>query len=426
MKLFLTALLAFFTVLNVHADMLDEETAVLKVAYLGNYDSMAELRRSANFQRYLNYYPELAEINEFTVETQGNEVYFLRPQDPQADVRIYAFNIEMINENKPLDSDKLYYQGKGKPLLVRVNISDIYPDITVFLKDSAGKSVIYQPFLSLEDGSLSLYNKAKPDDEEQTDLFDMSLGELIEPKQKQEEIGIKAEIQAGKVIVTVDKNNPELKNYLSVIRPDGSREVKGVNGKATGFYIEHIGQDYNPILCVINEKGELRMLSLFHAIEHDDFQLSPVLFERIRYFSYIPDAGYVNILAVNDQYEDREVEFAFISGKRSFHNPKNGENHHLYLTPDWKVNYQITDSQGKQISQYQGTFSVIPSTSQQFEESRYQLRFPQGTTDVVIKTLQGEAWQISPIQDDIWDFGSDGSGPVIYTKDGKVYNPDVS
>lgn len=115
MKRFLTALLALFTALCSQAEMFDEESAILKVAYLGDYDSMEALRQSENFKRYLNHYPELAEINAFTVETQGKEIYFLQPKDSQADVSIYGFNIEMINGSKPLDSGKLYYQGKGKP-----------------------------------------------------------------------------------------------------------------------------------------------------------------------------------------------------------------------------------------------------------------------------------------------------------------------
>lgn len=423
MKRFLTALLALFTALCSQAEMFDEESAILKVAYLGDYDSMEALRQSENFKRYLNHYPELAEINAFTVETQGKEIYFLQPKDSQADVSIYGFNIEMINESKPLDSGKLYYQGKGKPFLVRINMSDIHSDITVFLKDATGQSVIYQPSLSSEDNSLTLRNLLKPDDEAPTELFDIGLGGLIEPQQKDEtDLGIKAQIQAGKVIVTVDNNEPELKNYLSAIRVEGSREVKGLAGKATGIYVSDIGQDYNPILCVLNEKGELQMLSLFHAIEHDDFQLSPVLFERVRYFSYMPNENYANILVVDEEYDDKEVEFAFINGERSFRNPKNGEIHRLHLTPDWKVDYQITDSQGKQTARYQGTFNVIPSTLQQFDEASYQFRFPQGVTDVAIKMLWGEAWEISPIQGDVWDFGSDG-GAVIYTKDGKAYTP---
>ena len=50
----------------------------------------------------------------------------------------------------------LWESGSGTPLCIAANVSDIMPDTQITVTAADGTAVIYQPFLSLRDGSLAV------------------------------------------------------------------------------------------------------------------------------------------------------------------------------------------------------------------------------------------------------------------------------
>ena len=86
------------------------------------------------------------------VDAGGEDVYVLIPTDPESKVRI--FSVSVTEEGALLPADEARYAGGGAPVILRCNVSDITPNVTVHVEDSEGRSLDASPFLSLRDGSV--------------------------------------------------------------------------------------------------------------------------------------------------------------------------------------------------------------------------------------------------------------------------------
>ena len=82
-----------------------------------------------------------------------------------------------------------------------------------------------------------------------------------------------ARIEDGKVIVCLDKE------AACEIMPEdmfaGYQEpfmVEGLEGEPCSVFIGDIGQDYNPMLCVLNTENQVFLLGLFSAFRTGDFK----------------------------------------------------------------------------------------------------------------------------------------------------------
>ena len=58
------------------------------------------------------------------------------------------------NTGETLYGDTLYSENEGLPILLRGNISDIFPNLSLMIEGQGGETVEYSPFLSLKDGML--------------------------------------------------------------------------------------------------------------------------------------------------------------------------------------------------------------------------------------------------------------------------------
>lgn len=136
---------------------------MLGVLYLGQADDIATLRKDPQYQRYLTYYPALADIDSFAAQTAGKNVYFIVPRDPSAEITIreaedtiYFHKPELKNSEK----GKLLYQGKGTPILLRAGPEEHDPDLTLTLVQPDGQRLVYQPNMRAEEGGLVILDRS--------------------------------------------------------------------------------------------------------------------------------------------------------------------------------------------------------------------------------------------------------------------------
>lgn len=105
-------------------------------------------------------YPAVAGVSpECWVEAEGDEVYLIVPRDGDASVAVNEWTVSSDSSAGPYDGemgDVLYRSEYGDPIIVRGNISDIYPNMMVNIVSNEGDSLSYIPFCNLLDGTLDV------------------------------------------------------------------------------------------------------------------------------------------------------------------------------------------------------------------------------------------------------------------------------
>lgn len=133
--------------------------AVLGCASLGaTYGNDAlDLHALLEDNGYAARYPFLLDLpSKLAVSTGGWEIYCIVPADENADVAVNEYG--WLNEGAELpEAGELLYHGSGAaPVYLIANESDIMPNTQVTVTAADGTAIIYQPFLSLRDGSLAV------------------------------------------------------------------------------------------------------------------------------------------------------------------------------------------------------------------------------------------------------------------------------
>ena len=132
--------------------------AVLGCAYLGstNGEESADLTALLGGDDLLRGDLPQEGIGGETVRALGGwDIYCIVPADENADVAVNEYG--WLNEGAELpEAGELLYHGSGAaPVYLIANESDIMPNTQVTVTAADGTAVIYQPFLSLRDGSLA-------------------------------------------------------------------------------------------------------------------------------------------------------------------------------------------------------------------------------------------------------------------------------
>lgn len=133
--------------------------AVLGCAYLGstNGEESADLTALLEGADCLTAYPFLREIPaEQVIAPGGWEIYCIVPADEDVSITVNEFGWPSWDAEGPVAGEVLWESGSGTPLCIAANVSDIMPDTQVTVTAADGTAIIYQPFLSLRDGSLAV------------------------------------------------------------------------------------------------------------------------------------------------------------------------------------------------------------------------------------------------------------------------------
>ena len=133
--------------------------AVLGCAYLGaTYGNDAlDLHALLEDNGYAARYPFLLDLpSKLAVSTGGWDIYCIVPADENADVAVNEYGWLTEGAELPEAGELLYHGSGAAPVYLIANESDIMPNTQVTVTAADGTAIIYQPFLSLRDGSLAV------------------------------------------------------------------------------------------------------------------------------------------------------------------------------------------------------------------------------------------------------------------------------
>lgn len=160
--------------------------------------------------------------------------------------------------------------------------------------------------------------------------------------------------------------------------PDAPVEVGGLSGRCVGVHIGDIGQDYNPILCMLMDDGTVDIVSLWDMMRKGDFEAAPIHFTNIVDFRNggggpeVSEEGdtiyaYVTIYGIDKDGVEHEVPLYLLD--YNLQHLENGVNCEFQLTQDWGLGFTIGKDSEVIDEQYLGHFWPI---SQDWEKSDYE------------------------------------------------------
>lgn len=160
-----------------------------------------------------------------------------------------------------------------------------------------------------------------------------------------------------------------ISSYTEEIKlPEGKVRVDGLDGLAKGVFIDDIGQDLNPVLCVLMTDGKVKICSILEAIKSGRCTLSQNLEGTGDVKGFVSDGGgeydyegqkmyeYTTIYAIDSRGKRHEIPL-FIASNHYYSMQDSGEKIDAYFAPDWHMTVSWISDSGKMLQSYSGTFS---------------------------------------------------------------------
>jgi len=158
LSLFVTFVLLF--ALSGCKNAWDEKlTGVIFLDYFEDYNEYSkEIRTSP----YLDEYEFLGELskNEFITASEGTETFAIIPADTITKVSVYKLKYDE-ELNTASNGDILYSSSKVTPLIVKCNLSDIFPDVNIVLTAKDGTVTQFSPKISMADSKVEIITNTK-------------------------------------------------------------------------------------------------------------------------------------------------------------------------------------------------------------------------------------------------------------------------
>ena len=347
-----------------------QEGEQVAVAFLGYYDSFAAFRSAPSYVRLSRTFPQLVEAAEVEAGL-GRELYLVLPRTPETSVAVLGEGA-LVSE----DGSREFWRAAGTPLLVHCNFYE--PNCRVVCGDGAGDPVGF--LLQVDPGSGALVLPAAgahdislpvPAPMEGYTAFDY--GTDFEDR----DLGIRLRLEAGKPVLTIAAAPLAALGYDadSFRLSDGDNPFSGINGLCKGVFLGTIGQDYNPVACVVMENGDIKKCSVFYAMQQGEPELSGALpgFKDVVGFEngVGGDFEYATIYAVDARGGSTEIPH--FNDYCLFLAQDGGASVEATLSPDWRF-YVNRISEDGAFEIYNGTFSL---TDRRAGEDRFQYRLEQ-------------------------------------------------
>jgi hypothetical protein len=190
-----------------------------------------------------------------------------------------------------------------------------------------------------------------------------------------EKPAIKGEIKDGSVWLTFDKEQimPVTVVDEDVYRlPDWPVEVEGLLAEPQSIMISDIGQDFNPILCVLLPEGKVQVLNLWNSVETGDLTANQIPMEGMIGFEAGPGGeyetedgeigfDYVTIYAFDAQGVKEEIPMYLLDHNLEYSEKYDELVFRLYLTEDWKMSYVVENLVDNKMEEERGRFWEIES-----------------------------------------------------------------
>lgn len=136
-------------------EKINENDCMLGVAFIDYVDSTSteeDLRSSLKNSGCAILYPFLAECEPVVYE--GSEFYAFVPSDNNCTITVYKADMSQDGEYVDYKDTPLYQGKSGETVVIRCNLSEIYSNVLVSVKNGA-KTMEFHPMLSMMDGHLA-------------------------------------------------------------------------------------------------------------------------------------------------------------------------------------------------------------------------------------------------------------------------------
>lgn len=132
------------------------------VIFLGGYEDYNQYTEKIKSSKYLSEYAFLGELpkSDFISSSDGLETFAIIPKSTTASVSVYKL-IYDEELNKTQKGEEIYNSTEAKPIVVKCNFSDIYPDVNIKVTDKDGTVTEFSPKQSLKDGKLEIVSESK-------------------------------------------------------------------------------------------------------------------------------------------------------------------------------------------------------------------------------------------------------------------------
>lgn len=250
-----------------------EDDNLLAVAFLGYYDSFGAFENSPSYVSLTQAFPQIVEAKQVLAGI-GRELYLVVPRDPMATLAVDEDGEYVTDDNRRV----FYRSEEGTPVLLLNNWYE--ENSLVVCTDNEGRSTLYTPGIDdkgalklPKDGSVQDISLPMPKPLKGYTFFDY--GEGFDGNS----FGISVRLQAGQPVLTSSAEPLAAYGFdeESVVLADGDKVFEGINGRCKGVFLGTIGQDYNPVLCVVMEDGGVKTCSIFYAIHHGGPELGCAL-----------------------------------------------------------------------------------------------------------------------------------------------------
>ena len=336
-----------------------EENDLCAVLFIGYSKDFSALAETEGFRAFCEQFPSLQKMTKFTVETEGDEVYYIIPRHRGASVIVHEYKFDIENMEEIVGKE--LYRGGAEPVLIRCNFSDIHPNTFITVTEN-DKSVTFNPMSSMgerEGVQFVFLNETDP-----------NVSAPLLPAEC-EYAGIRATIENGKVFLHFDLDKLQVADFYEVPYPIENRPylVEGMSGACKGVLIGDVGQDAYPVLACLLEDGGLEIMDIYKAICDYDFRSSGRLreFENVitvvnEVVSYSDEGGgYIALFAVIAEGNKIEINLNPINGAWVYQvEGEHGmERYILTLTKDWKIAFISGYADSEAIETYAGTCRMI-------------------------------------------------------------------
>ena len=339
------------------------EKDVCAVIFLGYGQNFSALAESNQFKAFCTQYPSLQKMTKCTVETEGDEFYYIIPRYSNATVTLHEYRFDIENMEELVG--KALYKGGAEPLLVRCNLSDIHPNTSVSIT-GGGQSVTFNPTSSLWGlEGVQCINTA----EGYMEALPLA-GFSMEYEYTGVYAGIHARVVNGKVSIQFDREEAIYVVGDEDFVPESNYVVTLAAGRCKGIFIGDVGQDFNPILCCQLEDGGIEILPLYDALRRSDFSTSGRLYGHQNVVSVSNEGvqfeggegGYVGLFSTDVKGMKKEIELCiWLDGSwEYFTETEQGEMCFLLeLTSGWKISFKSGPPNSEAQEFFVGKFWVV-------------------------------------------------------------------
>ena len=326
---------------------------VVAVAFLGYYDSFGDFEHSPSYPRLVKAFPQIVEAAQVEAGL-GREIYLVVPRDPAATLAVNQAGASVTDA----DREVFYRSEEGKPVLVYNNWYETNSQIVC--TDNEGRSVSFSPALDRPSGRLAGASKpgvrdiSLPFPEPMEGYTSFNYADVFEGR----DLGIGVCLEAGRPVLTVHAEPLEEIGFAAeeFALAEGRNEFSGINGLCKGVFLGTYGQDYNPVVYVVMENGDLKKCTVFYSVLHGGPELSEPLpdFKDVVGFERVVADG-ESVCALDARGDRKEVpQFS----EYGLFLAQDGEDAlEAELTPDWSFVLSRYNPDGSLEEYFTGSFA---------------------------------------------------------------------